>query len=248
MRLGSKHTDEAKRKTSASCKGRVPWNKGVKMSEESKKKLSESLKKKWATEEYRTKLSEAHMGQTAWNKGVSMSEESKRKVSETKKKQNRKHTKEFKRYLSKINSGENNAFYGRTHTEETKKRIALHFIGEKCNFWRGGIAQEPYCNAWGDKNFKEDIKERDNYGCQNEDCWGTSDKLCVHHIDYNKKNCHPRNLITLCVSCNARANSNRTYWTEYYTNRLVENNPEMEISGRRKVSNERHSQAIRQQQ
>jgi len=82
--------------------------------------------------------------------------------------------------------------------------------------WKGGISCEPYCDIWLDKEFKESILERDNYECQNPDCWGTSKKLTVHHIDYNKKNCRPKNLITLCNSCNIRANYNRNYWKKLY--------------------------------
>ncbi len=82
--------------------------------------------------------------------------------------------------------------------------------------WKGGISCEPYCDVWLDKYFKESIKERDNHQCQNPDCWGTSETLCVHHIDYNKKNCSPNNLIVLCNSCNSRANKNRKWHTSWY--------------------------------
>ena len=90
--------------------------------------------------------------------------------------------------------------------------------------WKGGISCEPYCDIWLDKDFKESIKERDDYTCQNPDCWGTSKRLTVHHIDYNKKNCGPENLITLCRSCNVRANYNRKEWFEFYNNTMKENN------------------------
>lgn len=33
---------------------------------------------------------------------------------------------------------------------------------------------------------------------------------------YVKKNCHPNNLITLCSSCNARANFDRAWHTSWY--------------------------------
>jgi hypothetical protein len=82
--------------------------------------------------------------------------------------------------------------------------------------WRGGISCEPYCDIWLDKEFKEDIKKRDNYKCQNPDCWGTSGRLVIHHIDYNKKNCSPNNLITLCNSCNSRANKDRDLHKQLY--------------------------------
>jgi len=84
-----------------------------------------------------------------------------------------------------------------------------------CN-WKGGISCEPYCDVWLDKEFKESIKERDNYQCQNPDCWQTSEKLTIHHIDYNKKNCQPENLITLCNSCNGRANFDRSWHKSFY--------------------------------
>ncbi len=88
--------------------------------------------------------------------------------------------------------------------------------GENSPNWKGGISCEPYCDVWLDKEFKESIKERDNYECQNPDCWGTSEKLCIHHIDYNKKNCSPENLITLCNSCNSRANKDREHHITRY--------------------------------
>ena len=83
--------------------------------------------------------------------------------------------------------------------------------------WKGGISIEPYCDAWKDKQYKADIKKRDNFTCQNPDCWGTTDKLAIHHIDYDKKNCHPSNLITVCISCNSRANTNRSWHTDWYS-------------------------------
>jgi hypothetical protein len=82
--------------------------------------------------------------------------------------------------------------------------------------WKGGISCEPYCSVWKDKEYKEDIKARDNYKCQNPDCWKTSEKLVIHHIDYDKKNCKPGNLITLCNSCNVRSNFNRERWQKLY--------------------------------
>lgn len=89
-------------------------------------------------------------------------------------------------------------------------------VGENHHNWNGGIACEPYCDVWLDKEFKEDIKKRDGYKCMNPDCWHTTDKLCMHHINYNKKDCRPENLITICISCNSRANFNRESWKKYY--------------------------------
>ena len=82
--------------------------------------------------------------------------------------------------------------------------------------WKGGISCEPYCFEWSSKEFKDFIKERDGYRCLNPYCFGNIHRLSVHHIDYNKKNCDPNNLITLCVSCNSRANKDREWHTSWY--------------------------------
>jgi len=94
--------------------------------------------------------------------------------------------------------------------------LCENFIGEKNPNWQGGISSDPYCEIWRDKEYKKSIKQRDNHICKNENCWGTSNNLVIHHIDYNKKNCSPTNLITICYSCNGRANKNRKYWEKYY--------------------------------
>jgi len=44
--------------------------------------------------------------------------------------------------------------------------------------------------------------------------------LTIHHIDYNKQNCKENNLITLCGSCNTRANFNRSYWVDFYKQKV----------------------------
>ncbi len=42
----------------------------------------------------------------------------------------------------------------------------------------------------------------------------------VHHIDYDKKNCDPTNLITLCFSCHGKTNYNRKKWIKYFKKTL----------------------------
>jgi 5-methylcytosine-specific restriction endonuclease McrA len=36
------------------------------------------------------------------------------------------------------------------------------------------------------------------------------------HIDYNKKNCCPENLVTLCKRCHSKTNTNRGVWIEFF--------------------------------
>ena len=80
--------------------------------------------------------------------------------------------------------------------------------------------------------LKEEIRERDNHECQlchkseEQEIQELSRKLCIHHIDYNKKNCNEDNLISLCNSCHVKTNLNRDYWSVYFIkiiNNLLQN-------------------------
>jgi hypothetical protein len=84
--------------------------------------------------------------------------------------------------------------------------------GKDCPSWKGGISYEPYTEHW-TKNLKKSIRRRDNYTCS---ICGVEPAICVHHIDYNKKNCNPDNLITLCDSCHSKTNHRREYWLYYF--------------------------------
>lgn len=94
--------------------------------------------------------------------------------------------------------------------------------GSKHPNWQGGISTNLYCTIWSDDEYKDSIKERDGYCCQNPKCWKKTLKTIVHHINYDKKDCRPVNLITLCYSCNARANFNRSYWQHLYEDMMRE--------------------------
>ena len=77
--------------------------------------------------------------------------------------------------------------------------------------WKGGIGKEPYPFNFNEE-LKELIRKRDGYICQLCNNYGKD----VHHIDYDKKNCNPTNLICLCNKCNSKVNANREYWTELF--------------------------------
>lgn len=85
--------------------------------------------------------------------------------------------------------------------------------GENNPNWRGGITEDSYPPEW-TPELRESVRTRDNRVCQL--CGKTEQlngrKLDVHHIDYNKENCHPSNLITLCNIHNLKVNYNREYW------------------------------------
>jgi hypothetical protein len=88
--------------------------------------------------------------------------------------------------------------------------------GKNNPMWRGGITFEEYGFEW-TYVLKESIRIRDKYTCQ---ICGVKAKV-VHHIDYNKKNCNPNNLITLCKKCHGKTNSKREYWKQYFLSRTT---------------------------
>lgn len=172
--------------------------------EETKRKISESHKGKILTKEHKEKIIKNLKGSILGRpKSIAM----RKKLSET----NMGHivSEETRKKISK-------GSIGKKVSEETKKKLSLAFSGDKSSTWKGGVSCEPYCDAWADKEYKKDIRERDNNECQNPDCLKKSSRLSLHHIDYVKKNCEPNNLITLCTSCNAKANFNREYWKNLY--------------------------------
>lgn len=108
---GKHHTEETKRKMSEARKGK----KGLyKHSEETKRKISEANKGKIISDETRAKMSASLKGRTSWNKGKTgvYSEETRRKISEN---QKGKHilTEEQRNKISERTKGEKNPAFGR---------------------------------------------------------------------------------------------------------------------------------------
>lgn len=106
------------------------------------------------------------------------------------------------------------AFHGiprRTNSEARIGKECPALQGENNPMWRGGVSFEPYSPEFNER-LKRKIRKRDGYICQR--CGKTQEqeleelnkKLAVHHVDFDKENCDPSNLITLCASCNSKAN------------------------------------------
>jgi len=135
---------------------------------------------------------------------------------------------EYKNAITKLNyrcskGHEHNITWG--HWYEGKRCPTCRNINHSIKYsgsghpnWQGGISYEPYCPIWKDKEYKQDIRNRDGNKCLNPYCYSNKpDKLTIHHIDYNKKNCSPSNLITVCNSCNVSANKDRDWHTTWYS-------------------------------
>lgn len=179
-----------KRKQSPETRAKIAKaRKGTKHSLETRKKISASHKGmlgKLHTPESRAKISAAHKGMPSSRRGIPLSPKTRAKISQS----------TIKRFSS------------------PNERIKVARCGSQSHSWRGGISREPY--AWTfDDELKDEVRRRDGYKCQlcgvpQIEC---NSALQVHHIDYDKKNSDPVNLIALCRSCHARTNSNRKHWT-----------------------------------
>lgn len=64
------------------------------------------------------------------------------------------------------------------------------------------------------RTFRKMIRERDGFTCQV--CGKQEAGLHVHHIDYDKANLKPLNLVSLCGRCHGKTNHNRPEWREYF--------------------------------
>jgi hypothetical protein len=111
------------------------------------------------------------------------------------------------------------AHKGKKLTKETRLKMSLVRKGMGCGptnpMWRGGKSFEEYCVEWTD-DLKTLIKYRDGNKCLNPYCYKNDSKIVVHHIDYDKKNCTFDNLISVCSSCNSRANKDRGWHKSWY--------------------------------
>lgn len=235
--LGHKHTKEAKLKLSQARSGKFSKGTGFKKghtinigrvrSEETRKKMSESKKgvgvgrTPWnkgrsCSEETRKKISEKRKGIPSWNKGKHLSEEHKIKLSERHKGM------KMPSFTEKHKIKISNSHKGKIPSKETKERIAHtlkgKYAGNKSPQWRGGISFLPYCSKF-NRQLKERIRERDNRICQLCGEKENGERLICHHIHYDKPNCEP-DLISLCRSCNAKANFNRDYYEALFIQKL----------------------------
>lgn len=149
-----------------------------------------------------------------WNKGLT-------KETDDRVKRNGQHTSESMQRLG-TSKGENNpmfwtkgSMYGKVHSAETKQKCSearKKYYREHPDFnkrerngrWKGGIPSE-YPPEW-TKELRRSIRRRDSYTCQICDESNKTQRLIldVHHIDEDKNNCSPSNLITLCKSCHCK--------------------------------------------
>uniref|UniRef100_A0A7V3N5D1 HNH nuclease domain-containing protein n=1 Tax=candidate division CPR3 bacterium TaxID=2268181 RepID=A0A7V3N5D1_UNCC3 len=195
---------------------------GRKFSEEHKRKISQTLKGRTISEEQKRRISEARKGKrnspnTGFKKGhpkifFHHTEETIEKIRQSK----------LGRKFPNLSKAKKGCKRPDMYEINRRLRESGKLKGKNHSQWKGGISKEPYGFDF-DEELKEQIRKRDNYTCQ--ECGYTQKqlgyKLRIHHIDYNKKNNNPNNLISLCKSCHSKTNFKGSDWIKYFNNKFV---------------------------
>jgi len=189
-----KHSEETKKKMRESAlnswkSGRKAWNKGLTKSTssmvvENAKAISKSLIGHFVSKETRDKIGSANSGRIL--------------------------TKEHRLLISKGVKNNPNVMKSRFkkwHIQSDEINSKKASKGNKNPAWIDGRSYDKhYLPEF--RRIRKEILKRDKC-CQ---ICGGNNKLCVHHINYNKDNNNPDNLLTLCNSCHSKTNHNRNRW------------------------------------
>jgi hypothetical protein len=167
--------------------------------------------------------------------GIKMSKKTKEKIGKANAiaLKGKKQSFDHRKHESEARLGEKNHFFGKKHSAVSKLKMSKARLNNPSKYWLGksresmkgknnwnwnnGSSNIGYSVEW-KKSLKRSIRERDHYICQMPGCNKQQEDIAhdVHHIDYDKENCDPKNLITLCHKCHMKTNTNRKYWMEYF--------------------------------
>lgn len=176
--------------------GRSPPNKGIPLTDEQRKHLSEIQKGKKLSQSHIENIRKATIGKNNPFFGKTHSREAREKIS-----------------FAKLNL-----------SDDARNNMSLSHIGKMCGEkhpnWKGGISFEPYC-----QKFNADFKRRVRLFFDNT-CLMCGEKsfvrkLDVHHVTANKKSCCDDTVplfVTLCKQCHGKVQCDKSYWESYFTN------------------------------
>jgi hypothetical protein len=225
---GTKRSEEFCKKMSELAKIREQKKKedGFTVKQETKDKISKKLKGRKIpkekqrknykpTQETKDKTSKTLMGHSVSEETIEKmknreySEETRKKMSE--KQKGRKHTEEHNLKIGK-------ALKGRKQTAEHTRKVREANIGNpklsgtNSPWYIDGKGEYPYPKDF--TNIRNSILKRDNHTCQH--CEAKA--IEVHHIDRDKTNNDPMNLVSVCKSSHTLAHipKQRSYWKLYY--------------------------------
>ena len=111
--------------------------------------------------------------------------------------------------------GRQGPWFGKHFSVEHRAKLSATRQGARNNNWRGGTSFVPYVSDW-TATLRRSIRERDHYVCRLCGAQQTDRAFDVHHVDYDKTNCDPVNLVTLCSRCHSMTNGNRQRWTAWF--------------------------------
>ncbi len=195
FRAGKYNHKNRKPPSKETIRKQVEGRKGYKTSEETKKKLSLANKGKTRSKEFRERMREV-------GKKRKHTSKSKNKMSQTMKKLWR--NKEYRGKATICKKGKKNPMYGR--------------CGESCPVFNNYSSREPYGKKWC-LELKKQIATRDGYICKY--CGKIAIRVSgPHHINYNKRDCRPINLVWVHNRCNAKFNTKREHWIDFWCKRL----------------------------
>lgn len=213
-------------------KKKMPWLGGTR-SEETKRKISETLKGRKFSKEQCENISIALTGKKQSEETSEKKRQSMRKLYESgfiNPNIGRKHSAESKEKIGAAQRGEKHHLFGTHKTDEEKRNISEKISGDKHYNWQGGKSFEEYGPGFNNA-LKKIIRARYNYECKlcfkhQDDMYdknGDKYSLIVHHINYDKRNSSESNLICLCRNCHAKTNFKRDDWTSFFQG-MVNNN------------------------
>ena len=240
VHTGREISDETRAKMSVSHTGRKATpetlermrigHTGITHTQETKDKIRDAHKGKHLSDEHRAKMSAAFKGREIsleWREKMSASHMGHKVTIEARAKLRDAHigmkaTEETKAKMSIAQSGENNGFYGKTHTIETIAKVS----GSNHYNWKGGIAPVMERIRWSRsyKNWRTSVFERDDYTCQM--CNIRGGYMQAHHIEPVRDNKNSLlifdtdNGITLCKKCHDLTKGKEYEFVEYFKNIL----------------------------
>lgn len=212
-------------------KGAVPWIKGKKHSEKTRRKIGKKVSKanigREVSEKTRNKISDSLKNHPCY-KDTGRRKKERLDVSDKGKEIINLYCNQEKgvRKIAELMKCDFSVIKRILKENSIRIRSQKFYVaGEKNYGWNNGSSFEPYGIEF-NKQLKKFIKERD--GCCMlckvgfEDLKLLKRRIHIHHINYDKQCNFSQNLISLCNKCHTKTNVDREIWTKHFQSLLKE--------------------------